>query len=56
VVLVGTDLDSAIYDTKRRREDIEAGLGTLTAIAHEWDPDVEKWVRAQREQDPRRVG
>ncbi len=43
-------------DDRRRREDIEAGLGALADEGHEWDADPAGWVHAQRFSDPRRVG
>lgn len=56
VVCVRTDDDSKTDDEQRRWQDIEAGLGALASGDHEWDQDVEAWVRQQREQDPKRVG
>ena len=46
---------SALED-ERRWEDIEAGLGALAGSSHEWDADLEGWVRAQRQADSTRVG
>jgi Arc/MetJ-type ribon-helix-helix transcriptional regulator len=43
-------------DDERRWEDIEAGLGMLSDSGHEWDADPAGWVRAQRRDDPARVG
>jgi metal-responsive CopG/Arc/MetJ family transcriptional regulator len=43
-------------DDEQRWEDIEAGLGALSASKHEWDADPASWVRAQRRDDPARVG
>jgi metal-responsive CopG/Arc/MetJ family transcriptional regulator len=43
-------------DDERRWEDIEAGLGALEGSRHEWDLDTAGWVRAQRYEDPGRVG
>lgn len=43
-------------DDERRWDEIEAGLGALADGGHEWDEDVETWVRTQRTADPARVG
>lgn len=43
-------------DDEQRWDAIEQALGALADGAHEWDADVAGWVRAQRRQDPRRVG
>jgi metal-responsive CopG/Arc/MetJ family transcriptional regulator len=43
-------------DEEQRWEDIEAGLGALSASEHEWDADPAGWVEAQRRIDPTRVG
>jgi metal-responsive CopG/Arc/MetJ family transcriptional regulator len=52
---IGETLRRALED-ERRWEDIEAGLGTLSDSGHEWDADPAGWVRAQRRNDPARVG
>jgi Arc/MetJ family transcription regulator len=52
---IGETLRHALED-ERRWEDIEAGLGTLSDSGHEWDTDPAGWVRAQRRNDPARVG
>jgi metal-responsive CopG/Arc/MetJ family transcriptional regulator len=45
----------ALEDTQRW-EEIEAGLGSLAEIPHEWDEDPAGWVDAQRRGDAARVG
>lgn len=40
----------------QRWEDIEAGLGSLSLTAHEWDEDPAGWVESQRHGDAARVG
>jgi metal-responsive CopG/Arc/MetJ family transcriptional regulator len=40
----------------QRWEEIEAGLGSLSEIPHEWDDDPAGWVNAQRRGDAGRVG
>jgi predicted transcriptional regulator len=52
---IGETLRRALED-ERRWEDIEAGLGALPDSGHEWDADPAGWVRAQRRNDPARVG
>jgi metal-responsive CopG/Arc/MetJ family transcriptional regulator len=43
-------------DDEQRWDDIQAGLGALSDTEHEWDADPAGWVRAQRRDDPTRVG
>lgn len=43
-------------DDARRWDDIESGFGSIDDSGHEWDDDPGAWVRAQRREDPRRVG
>lgn len=43
-------------EDERRWEDIEAGLGALSANEHAWDKDPADWVAAGRSGDPSRVG
>ena len=43
-------------DNERRWDDIEAALGGLPDLGHEWDEDPAAWVRRQRRADPRRTG
>jgi Arc/MetJ-type ribon-helix-helix transcriptional regulator len=43
-------------EDERRRELIEAGIGSIPDTGHEWDDDPAEWVRAQRFADPSRVG
>ena len=43
-------------EDRRRWDDIEAALGTISDHGHEWDEDPASWVRAQRTGDARRVG
>jgi metal-responsive CopG/Arc/MetJ family transcriptional regulator len=52
---IGETLRRAL-DDERRWEDIEAGLGALSANQHDWDADPAGWVRAQRRSDQARVG
>jgi metal-responsive CopG/Arc/MetJ family transcriptional regulator len=52
---IGETLRRAL-DDERRWEDIQAGLGALSASDHEWDADPAGWVRTQRRSDPARVG
>ncbi len=43
-------------DDERRWELIESARGSIADAGHEWDEDPAAWVKAQRRQDPRRVG
>jgi hypothetical protein len=43
-------------DDERRWEDIEASLGSLDDVGHDWDDDPATWVRQQRHGDSRRAG
>ena len=43
-------------DDERRWEDIEASLGGLDDVGHDWDDDPAAWVRQQRHGDSRRAG
>jgi Arc/MetJ family transcription regulator len=43
-------------DDERRWELIESAAGGISDGGHDWDDDPAAWVRAQRLQDPRRVG
>jgi len=43
-------------DDEERWQDIEIGLGALAQASHEWDTDPARWVSAQRQSDPTRVG
>ena len=43
-------------ESERRWDDIEAVLGDLSGVGHEWDDDPAEWVRRQRHADPRRTG
>ena len=43
-------------DDERRWEEIEASLGALPDVGHEWDDDPAGWVRRQRRGDSRRAG
>ena len=52
---ISETLRRALED-ERRWEDIEAGLGALSDSGHDWDADPAGWVRAQRRNDPARVG
>ena len=38
-------------DDERRRDEIEAALGTLDAHGHAWDDDPAAWVRIERRGD-----
>ncbi len=38
-------------DNERRWDDIEAALGGLPDIGHDWDDDPAAWVRQQRRAD-----
>jgi metal-responsive CopG/Arc/MetJ family transcriptional regulator len=46
---------SALED-QQRWEDIEAGLGALAGMVHDWDDNPGAWVDAQRRGDAARVG
>lgn len=52
---IAQTLRQALED-ERRWDDIEAALGALSDVEHEWDDDPAAWVRAQRRGDLRRVG
>jgi Arc/MetJ-type ribon-helix-helix transcriptional regulator len=54
-MFISETLRRALED-ERRWEDIEASLGALSDSGHEWDADPAGWVRAQRRNDPARVG
>lgn len=41
---------------EKRWEDIEASLGALDTVGHDWDDDPATWVREQRRADVRRSG
>lgn len=43
-------------DSDRRWESIEAALGSIPDIGHDWDEDAARWVRDQRHADDQRVG
>ncbi len=43
-------------DDKKRWDEIEASLGSLSDTGHEWDGGPAEWVRQQRRSDPRRSG
>ena len=43
-------------DDERRWDEIEASLGSIADFGHEWDDDPARWVRTQRQGDPRRSG
>jgi len=43
-------------DDERRWNDIEAAMGRMAEIKHEWDDDPGSWVRSQRAVDSSRVG
>lgn len=43
-------------DDERRWSDIEAAIGQMAEIEHEWDADPASWVRSQRALDSGRVG
>ena len=51
-----TELIQRGLDNERRWDDIEAALGGLPNLGHEWDEDPAAWVRRQRHADPRRTG
>jgi Arc/MetJ family transcription regulator len=42
-------------DDDRRRDALEAALGSIEDTGHEWDDDPAEWVRRQRS-DERRAG
>jgi metal-responsive CopG/Arc/MetJ family transcriptional regulator len=52
---IAETLSRALED-ERRWEEIEAGLGSLSDTAHDWDEDPAGWVRAGRRAEPTRVG
>lgn len=43
-------------DDERRWDEIEAALGQIADIGHDWDDDPAAWVRSQRGADRRRAG
>jgi hypothetical protein len=43
-------------DDERRWDDVEAALGQLADVGHEWDDDPGRWIREQRHGDARRAG
>ena len=43
-------------EDEQRWDDIEASLGTIADVGHDWDADPSEWVRAQRHGDSRRAG
>ncbi|MGH2729123.1 MAG: hypothetical protein ACRDJI_00780 [Actinomycetota bacterium] len=43
-------------DDRRRWEEIEAALASISDEGHVWDADPARWVREQRRGDQRRVG
>ena len=43
-------------EDERRWDDIEAALGAISDVGHDWDDDPAQWVRAQRRGDARRTG
>lgn len=43
-------------EDERRWDEIEAALGQLSDVGHEWDEDPATWVRHQRRGDARRAG
>ncbi len=42
-------------DDQQRWDDIEAAIGSIPDVGHDWDADPAAWVHAQRRLDPRRV-
>ena len=43
-------------EDEQRWDDIEAALGAIADIDHEWDDDPAMWVKEQRHGDVRRAG
>jgi metal-responsive CopG/Arc/MetJ family transcriptional regulator len=43
-------------EDERRWDDIEAALGAIADMGHEWDDDPAMWVKEQRHGDVRRAG
>jgi len=43
-------------EDERRWEEIEAGFGSMSGTAHEWDEDPAAWVQAGRRAEPSRLG
>lgn len=43
-------------DDERRWELIQASIGAILDVDHEWDRDPAAWVRGQRRADDRRMG
>jgi Arc/MetJ family transcription regulator len=41
---------------RKRRQHLEAAVGGIPDMGHEWDDDPAAWVPEQRFADPRRVG
>jgi metal-responsive CopG/Arc/MetJ family transcriptional regulator len=52
---IGSAVRKAL-DDERRWNDIEAAIGRMAEIEHEWDADPGSWVRSQRAVDSSRVG
>lgn len=50
------ELISRGLDDERRWDEIEAALGGLDDVGHDWDDDPAEWVRSQRRGDTRRAG
>lgn len=51
-----TELIRRGLEDERRWSDIEAALGSLPDVGHEWDDDPAAWVRKQRRGDQQRSG
>ena len=43
-------------EDEQRWDDIEAALGGIADVGHDWDEDPSAWVRAGRRDDDRRTG
>lgn len=43
-------------EDERRWSDIEAALGSVSDVGHEWDEDPAEWVHAQRRGTGARAG
>ena len=43
-------------EDEQRWDDIEASLGAIADVGHDWDADPSEWVRTQRRGDSRRAG
>ncbi len=52
---IAATIQQALED-EGRWDEIQAALGSLRDLGHDWDRDPAAWVRSQRRGDRRRVG